>query len=224
MRMILLGAGGSGKGTQAIRIRKTYGLPYIATGDIFRDHIGRGTEVGLEAKEYISKGLLVPDEVTIRLIRTRFMEPDCANGFLLDGFPRNQKQAAALKAELDAHGVKIDAVLNLKVSEETIIQRTVGRRLCTSCGEIYNVFFNKPKVEETCDCCGSALFRRSDDTLEAVQTRLKIYGEETAPLIEYYTQQGCLYALNGEVSTEEIFAEIQGVVENLQKNEVSYSA
>lgn len=208
MRIVLLGSPGSGKGTQASKIINNYNIPHISTGDMFRDNIKRQTPIGLEAKKFIDKGHLVPDELTLQIIEDRFVQPDCAAGFLLDGFPRTLVQAEALELELQKIGKSLDAVINLDVQDETIISRMTGRRVCSNCGATYNLTFNKPKVENTCDLCGGSLLVRDDDKLETVTNRLKVYKTETQPLIDYYGSKGILITVNGELDAEVVFQNI----------------
>lgn len=208
MRIVLLGSPGSGKGTQASKIINNYNIPHISTGDMFRDNIKRQTAIGLEAKKYIDKGHLVPDALTLQIIEDRFVQPDCSAGFLLDGFPRTLIQAEALALELQKIGKSLDAVINLDVQDETIISRMTGRRVCSNCGATYNLTFNKPKVENTCDLCGGSLLTRDDDKLETVTNRLKVYKTETQPLIDYYGSKGILITVNGELDAEVVFQNI----------------
>ena len=206
MNIILLGAPGAGKGTQATRISEKFSLPHISTGDIFRDNIKRGTEIGLLAKSYTDKGQLVPDEVTCKIVEGRLKEKDCAAGYLLDGFPRNLFQAE----ELDKFS-KVDAVINIDVDLSLLMARLCGRRVCKNCGESYHVDFLGGKT--TCERCGGELYQRKDDNEETVGNRLKVYTEQTAPLIDYYTRKGIILNFTGtdappEVLSGEIFAEL----------------
>jgi adenylate kinase len=208
MRIVLLGSPGSGKGTQASQIIGKYNIPHISTGDIFRDNIKRQTSIGLEAKKYIDMGHLVPDELTLQIVEDRFIQPDCAEGFLLDGFPRTIVQAEALEHELHKNGKKLDAVINLDVRNETIISRMTGRRVCGKCGATYNLTFNKPTVDNVCDSCGGSLLIRDDDKLETVTNRLKVYNTETQPLINFYKEKGILITVNGELDAAVVFQNI----------------
>ena len=201
MNIILLGAPGAGKGTQATRISEKYGLPHISTGDIFRDNIKRGTEIGLLAKSYTDKGQLVPDEVTCKIVEGRLAEEDCKGGYLLDGFPRNLFQAR----ELDKFS-KVDAVINIDIDLSLLMDRLCGRRVCKSCGESYHVNFLNGKT--TCDKCGGELYQRKDDNEETVGNRLKVYTEQTAPLIDYYKGKGVLIDIDGVGAIDEVFARI----------------
>lgn len=208
MRIVLLGSPGSGKGTQAGMIVGKYNIPHISTGDIFRDNIKRQTSIGLEAKKFIDKGHLVPDELTLKIVEDRFIQPDCADGFLLDGFPRTLFQAEALEIDLYKDGNKLDAVINLDVRNETIISRMTGRRVCSNCGATYNLTFNKPTVDNVCDNCGGELIIRDDDKLETVTNRLKVYKNETQPLIDFYKNKGILVTVDGELDTAVVFQNI----------------
>ncbi len=200
-RIIILGAPGSGKGSQCKWISKDYNVPHISTGDIFRKNISEGTELGKKAKEYIDKGLLVPDELTIGLLTSRLDEADCKeNGFLLDGFPRSLSQAEALEKYLEENNISIDVVVNLDVDDEEIMSRALNRRTCSNpdCKEIYNMRDNPPKVEGVCDKCGAPLFIRDDDNAVTVQNRLMTYHTQTEPLIEYYSNKGILKTVKGQ--------------------------
>jgi len=200
-RLIILGAPGSGKGSQCKWITKDYNVPHISTGDIFRKNISEGTELGKKAKEYMDKGALVPDELVIDLLKSRLDEQDCVdNGFLLDGFPRTLSQAEALSEYLESKGINIDRVINIDVDDEEIMSRALNRRTCSNpeCKEIYNMRDNPPKVEGVCDKCGAPLFIRDDDNEETVANRLRVYHEQTEPLIKYYTEKGVLSTVKGQ--------------------------
>ncbi len=200
-RIIILGAPGSGKGSQCQWITKFYDVPHISTGDIFRKNIAEGTPLGVKAKECIDKGELVPDELVIDLVKSRLDEPDCVEkGFLLDGFPRTLIQAKALSEYLDSKGIKIDDVINIDVDDEEIMSRALNRRTCSNseCKAIYNLRDNPPKVEGVCDKCGSPLFVRDDDNEETVGNRLRVYHEQTEPLINYYEALGVLHTIKGQ--------------------------
>ena len=205
MNIILLGAPGAGKGTQATRISEKFGLPHISTGDIFRDHIKRQTKIGLLAKSYTDKGQLVPDEVTCEIVKDRLQNADCKNGYLLDGFPRNLFQAE----ELDKFS-KVDAVINIDIDLSLLMDRLCGRRVCKECGESYHVNFLNGRT--TCEKCGGELYQRKDDNEETVGNRLNVYSEQTAPLIKFYTEKGVLRNVNGVGSIEEVFARICDVL------------
>ena len=208
MKLILLGAPGAGKGTHAAKIKEEYNLPHISTGDIFRANIKGGTPLGLLAKSYIDKGALVPDEVVIDIVKDRLEQPDCQNGYILDGFPRTIQQAEALsKFE------KVDAVINIILDDETIVNRVTGRRMCT-CGATYNVSMLGGK--NTCEKCGKELYQRDDDKPETVRNRLAVYAAETAPLIDYYRAEGLVKDVdtNG-LSIDEVYARIKAVLDTL---------
>ena len=189
MKLLIMGRPGAGKGTQAANIKEYYKIPHISTGDMFRAAMKNETKLGLEAKKYMEKGLLVPDEVTIGIVEERLLEDDCKNGFLLDGFPRTIAQAEALDAFLAKNGVKLDAVLDVNVPAEILVRRMVGRRVCKTCGATFHVEFNAPKVEGICDNCGAKLIQRPDDTEETAVNRLAVYDENTAPLLDFYGDQ-----------------------------------
>ncbi|NMM55400.1 adenylate kinase [Paenibacillus aquistagni] len=207
MNILFMGPPGAGKGTQAERIVQEFGIPHISTGDAFRAAMREGTPIGLKAKEYMDKGLLVPDDVTVGIVRERLAAPDCEQGFLLDGFPRTLAQAEALDDILEAMGRKLDHVVNLHVDRELLLARLTGRRICKTCGATYHVIFNPPQQEGICDKDQGELYQRSDDSEEKVGTRLDEYINKTAPLLEYYSEKGLLRQVDGEkeigtVSTE----------------------
>lgn len=212
MNLILLGPPGAGKGTQAERISDLYGIPHISTGDIFRDNLSRGTELGLEAKGYMDRGELVPDEVVIGIVRDRLDAPDCAKGFILDGFPRTVAQADALKEMLGELGRPLDHVLNIDVPDAVVVERLTARRTCRSCGVNYNLIFNAPAEEGKCDACGGELYQRDDDGEETVRTRLEEYHGKTKPLIDYYRREGLLRDIEGSRGMEEVLETIREVV------------
>ena len=205
MKIIMLGAPGAGKGTQAKLIAEKYGVPHISTGDIFRANIKNGTELGKEAKEYMDKGLLVPDELTVRLLLDRVAQDDCKNGYVLVGFPRTIPQAEVLDKELIKLGDSVDFAVDVDVPDENIIRRMSGRRACLNCGATYHIVNIPPKKEGICDVCGSELVLRDDDQPETVKNRLKVYHEQTQPLIEYYTGKGVLRTVDGTLPMEEVF-------------------
>ena len=205
MKIIMLGAPGAGKGTQAKRIAAQYQIPHISTGDIFRANIKEGTELGKKAKSYMDQGLLVPDELTLELIMDRFQNPDCANGYVLDGFPRTIPQAEALTAALEKNGDSIDYAINVEVPDENIITRMSGRRACLACGATYHVVYAPTKEEGVCDRCGEKLVLRDDDKPETVKKRLDVYHSQTQPLIDYYTKQGKLAEVDGTQSVDAVF-------------------
>lgn len=212
MNLILLGAPGAGKGTCAEVISQKYHLPTISTGNIIREALKSGTEMGLRAKAYIESGKLVPDEVVIGIVRDRLKKDDCKNGFILDGFPRTIPQAEAL----DKMGALIDLAIELEVSEKTALRRLSGRRVCEKCGAPYNIFTKKPKVEGICDICGGTLVQRKDDEPETVKARLKVYHEQTEPLRDYYARQGKLRAVDGQASNVETDRSIFEAIEALK--------
>lgn len=205
MKLIMLGAPGAGKGTQAKKIAEKYNIPHISTGDIFRANIKNGTELGQKAKTYMDQGLLVPDELVVDLVMDRFAQPDCENGYVLDGFPRTIPQAEALDAALEKAGAKIDYAINVEVPDENIINRMSGRRACVACGATYHLVHIPPKKEGVCDNCGKELILRDDDKPETVKKRLDVYHEQTQPLIDYYTKKGALVEVDGTVDMEEVF-------------------
>ncbi len=208
MKIIMLGAPGAGKGTQAKQIAGKYGIPHISTGDIFRANIKNGTELGKKAKEYMDQGLLVPDELTCDLVMDRIHEDDCANGFVLDGFPRTIPQAEALTAALEKSGEKMEYAIDVNVPDENIVNRMSGRRACLDCGATYHIVAIPPKQEGICDNCGAKLVLRDDDKPETVQKRLDVYHEQTQPLIDYYNKAGILKTVDGTLPMEEVFDEI----------------
>jgi len=212
MVILFLGAPGAGKGTQASIIAGRLRIPHISTGDIFREAVSKGTELGKKAKEYMDRGELVPDEIVIGIVKERIAAEDCNNGFVLDGFPRTVAQAEALDQVLTEMGKKIDFVLNVVVSEEEVVRRLTGRRTCKNCGAVYHVVFNPPKKDGVCDVCGGELYQRDDDREETVRNRLKVYFEKTAPLIDYYQKKGVLVDINGEQPVEKVTEEIEKVI------------
>lgn len=212
MKIIMLGAPGAGKGTQAKMIAEKYGLPHISTGDIFRANIKNGTELGKEAKEYMDKGLLVPDELTVRLLLDRVAQDDCKNGYVLDGFPRTIPQAEVLDEKLSELGEKVDYAINVDVPDENIVNRMSGRRSCLSCGATYHIVSIPPKKEGICDVCGSELVLRDDDKPETVQNRLKVYHDQTQPLINFYEKKGVLRSVDGTLPMEEVFTAITKIL------------
>ena len=212
MKIIMLGAPGAGKGTQAKKIADRYNIPHISTGDIFRANIKNGTELGKKAKEYMDKGLLVPDELTLDLIMDRFKAEDCKNGYVLDGFPRTIPQAEALDKALSANGESVDYAINVEVPDENIINRMSGRRACVGCGATYHIVYNPTKVEGKCDACGADLILRDDDKPETVEKRLNVYHEQTQPLIDYYKAKGILKEVDGTVDMKDVFAAITDIL------------
>lgn len=212
MKIIMLGAPGAGKGTQAKKIADVCKVPHISTGDIFRANIKNGTELGAKAQEYMKKGLLVPDELTCDLVVDRIQQSDCKDGYILDGFPRTIPQAEALTNALNAIDQKMDYAINIEVPDENIIGRMSGRRACVGCGATYHLVYNPTKVEGVCDVCGEALILREDDKPETVKSRLDVYHEQTQPLIDYYKNQGILVEVDGTKNMDEVFADILGIL------------
>ncbi|GJM71476.1 adenylate kinase [Paenibacillus macerans] len=208
MNLLFMGPPGAGKGTQAEVIVNEFGIPHISTGDAFRLAIKQGTPVGMKAKEYIDQGLLVPDDVTVGIVRERLQQSDCEKGFLLDGFPRTLSQAESLEELLKGLGRKLDHVIDLKVDRNKLLARLTGRRICKSCGATYHVIFNPPKQEGVCDKCGGELYQRSDDTEEKVGTRLDEYINKTAPLLKFYEDKGLLRQVDGEQEIDAVSKEI----------------
>lgn len=208
LRTILLGPPGAGKGTQAAKIVEKYGVPHISTGDIFRENIKKGTELGKKAQEYMNRGELVPDDLVIEIATTRLLEDDCRDGFLLDGFPRTVYQAEKLDEFLAARDSKIDKVLDIAVEKEELITRLTGRRVCKACGASFHVVNIPPKKEGVCDFCGGELIQRADDNLETVTNRIDVYEAQTMPLIDYYEKAGNLVHIDGSTGLESVFADI----------------
>ena len=208
LRTILLGPPGAGKGTQAAKIVEKYGIPHISTGDIFRENIKNGTELGKKAQEYMNRGELVPDDLVIEIATTRLLEDDCKNGFLLDGFPRTVYQAEKLDEFLQSHDSKIDNVIDIAVGKDELIERLTGRRVCKSCGASFHVVNIPPKQEGICDYCGGELIQRADDNLETVTNRIDVYEDQTMPLIDYYEKAGTLTHIDGSTGLDNVFADI----------------
>lgn len=208
MRLILLGPPGAGKGTQASGIVDKYNVPHISTGDIFRKNIKENTELGRKAKEYMDKGLLVPDELVVAIVEDRLKEADAKEGFLLDGFPRTENQAIALDGALSNMGTSLDKVINIEVDKGILVARAVGRRICKNCGATYHIEFNKPKQEGICDLCQAELYQRSDDNEETVSKRIQVYLNETKPLINYYTKKDILVTIDGQQDINKVLEDI----------------
>ena len=208
MKIIMLGAPGAGKGTQAKMIAEKYGVPHVSTGDIFRANIKEGTELGKEAKQYMDQGLLVPDELTVKILLDRVAKDDCKNGYVLDGFPRTIPQAEVLDKALNELGDKIDYAIDVDVPDENIVKRMGGRRACLTCGATYHIEHVPPKKEGICDKCGSELVLRDDDKPETVKNRLSVYHEQTQPLIDFYTEKGVLRTVDGTQDMNDVFAAI----------------
>ena len=218
MKLVILGPPGAGKGTQAEFIINKYNIPHISTGDIFRENIKNNTDLGKEAKSYMDKGLLVPDEVVIKIVQDRISRDDCKDGFLLDGFPRTVTQAVSLDAQLDKLNTKLDKVINIDVEQSILVDRAVGRRICKTCGATYHVKYNPPKVEGICDKDNTPLIQRDDDVKETVENRIKVYLDQTVPLLDYYVAQELLQELlvnvDGSKDIKEVSEEIVKGLEN----------
>lgn len=212
MKIIMLGAPGAGKGTQAKMIADKFSIPHISTGDIFRANIKNGTELGMEAKKYMDQGLLVPDELTVKILLDRVAQDDCKNGYVLDGFPRTIPQAEVLDKALTELGDKIDYAINVDVPDENIINRMSGRRACVTCGATYHVIHIPPKSEGICDKCGAQLILRDDDKPETVKNRLNVYHEQTQPLIDFYSSKGVLKTVDGTQDMNDVFAAIVDIL------------
>ncbi|KFM99921.1 MULTISPECIES: adenylate kinase [Bacillus] len=215
MNLILMGLPGAGKGTQAEQIVAKYNIPHISTGDMFRAAMKAETELGLQAKSFIDKGALVPDEVTIGIVRERLSQEDCVKGFLLDGFPRTVAQASALEEIMKDLGKKIDYVLNINVDSGLLLKRLTGRRICKECGATYHLEFNPPAKADVCDKCGGELYQRSDDNEETVANRLDVNIKQTKPLLDFYEELGYLQSINGEQDINKVFADIDVLIGGL---------
>jgi adenylate kinase len=213
MRLILLGPPGAGKGTQASAIVKRYNIPHISTGDIFRMNIRENTALGKEVKAYLDAGQLVPDDVVINTIKDRLSKSDCKNGFILDGYPRTINQAEVLDKELAKMGTKLDAVINIFLDPQLLIERAVGRRICKNCGATYHIKFHPPKLDGICDICGGELYQRDDDKEETVKKRIEVYLTQTKPLVKYYGDKDILVSIDGTLSIEDTFKEIINALE-----------
>ncbi|WAA09412.1 adenylate kinase [Fervidibacillus albus] len=216
MNLILMGLPGAGKGTQAEKIVEKYGIPHISTGDMFRQAIKEETELGLKAKSYMDKGELVPDEVTIGIVRERLSKDDCENGFLLDGFPRTISQAEALEQMLNELNKQIDSCIHIEVDQEILMERLTGRRICKSCGATYHLVFNPPQQSGVCDKCGGELYQRADDNAETVQNRLEVNMKQIQPLLDFYDQRGRLRTVDGKQDIREVFSDIETILSNIQ--------
>ncbi len=213
MKIVMLGAPGAGKGTQAKMIASKYGIPHISTGDIFRANIKNGTELGRKAKQFMDQGLLVPDELTVDLVIDRLSQDDCAKGYILDGFPRTIPQAEALDTALKARGEALDYAVDVDVPDENIVSRMSGRRACTGCGATYHIVHNPSKKGDVCEVCGETLVLRDDDKPETVQKRLTVYHDQTQPLIDYYSAKGILKTVDGTQDMNDVFAAITAILE-----------
>ena len=212
MKIIMLGAPGAGKGTQAKMIAEKYGIPHVSTGDIFRANIKNETPLGMEAKQYMDAGKLVPDELTVKILLDRVAQEDCKNGYVLDGFPRTIPQAEVLNDALTKMGDQIDYAIDVAVPDENIVNRMSGRRACVNCGATYHIVHIPPRQENICDKCGSQLILRDDDKPETVLNRLKVYHEQTQPLIDYYTEKNVLKTVDGTRDMKEVFADIVAIL------------
>lgn len=212
MKLVLLGPPGAGKGTQAASIVEKYHIPHISTGDIFRKNLKEGTPLGLKAKGYMDKGELVPDSLVVEIVVDRLAQPDTDNGYLLDGFPRTVAQAEALDTYLTGNDDQLDYILNIKVDPSVLVGRAVGRRICRDCGATYHVEFNAPAVDGVCDKCGGELYQRDDDNEATVTNRIKVYTDETSPLIDFYSQKGLLVDIDGQKEISEVFVDIVSVL------------
>ncbi len=208
MKLVLLGAPGAGKGTQAKKLIEKFTIPQISTGDLLRAAVAAESELGKEAKLFMDKGELVPDSVVLGMVEERLGQDDCAQGYILDGFPRNTAQAEALDAMLAELGMELDSALSVEVPLEDLMKRLTGRRTCRDCGQMYNIYFNAPAEEGKCDKCGGELFQRDDDREETIRKRLEVYNEQTAPLIDYYSGKGILKSVEGTGDIEGIFANV----------------
>lgn len=213
MNIVLLGAAGAGKGTQAEKLVDAYGMTHISTGDIFRKNVKEGTPLGLEAKRYMDKGDLVPDEVVVAMVKDRLSQPDCGGGFMLDGFPRTLPQAEALDGALAEMGVALDAVIAIEVPREVLMGRLTSRRQCRECGKIYNTMGEMPAQDGVCDACGGEVYQRDDDTIEAATKRLDDYDAVTSQLVPFYTEQGLLSAVDGDRPVDDVFADVRTALE-----------
>jgi len=208
VKLLIMGPPGAGKGTQADALGKKLNIPHISTGDMFREAIKEGTEMGKKAQEFMDKGELVPDSVVVGMVKERLSQPDSAGGFILDGFPRNVVQAESLDETLKSMTIGIDGVINITAPKDKIIERMTGRRICRSCGASCHISFLKPKLEGKCDNCGGDLYQRSDDNEKAAQNRLYIYEAKTQPLIDYYSKKGLLININGDQEVSKVLADI----------------
>ncbi len=215
MRIVLLGAPGAGKGTQAKKLIEKYGIPQISTGDILRKAVADGTPLGKEAKSYMDKGELVPDSVVIGLVKERLAQDDCKAGFILDGFPRNTSQAETLDRVLEEMGMPLQVALSIDVDMDVLMKRLTGRRTCRQCGQMYNIYFSPPAEEGICDRCGGELYQRDDDREETIRKRLEVYQSQTAPLIEYYEKKGILRRVEGTGGIDEIFERICSILDSI---------
>lgn len=216
MIIVLFGPPGAGKGTQAERISREMGIPHIATGDMFREAVAKGTELGRKAQEYMRRGELVPDEIVNEMVRERISMPDCSRGFILDGYPRTVNQAKALDEMLAEMGRKVDVVLNLSVSDDEVVKRLSYRRICRRCGAIYHLINNPPRREGVCDRCGGELYQREDDREEVIRRRLRVYYEQTEPVLRYYAERGILRDIDGNGTVDEVWERVKKALEEVK--------
>ena len=216
MQLLLMGPPGAGKGTQAVKLVEKFSIPQISTGDMFRAAVKEGTELGKKAKACMDAGTLVPDEVTVGIVRERLSKDDCKGGFILDGFPRTVEQAEALEKILDELNLKLTKVLNIHVPAEYLIERAIGRRICKTCGATYHVKFNPPKSADTCDNCGGNLYQRADDNAETMKKRLSVYEDSTRPLIDYYKKIGLYAEIDGKQPIEKVTEELVNVLSSVE--------
>lgn len=214
-RIVLLGGPGAGKGTQAARIVEREGLAHISTGDMFRQQIGDGTELGRKIEPIINEGRLVPDELTMQIVDERLSREDCADGYVLDGFPRTAAQAEALDALLAERGASVDVAIELRVDDDEVVRRLTARRSCPDCGRIYNLVFSPPADDERCDACGTALVQREDDTESVIRERLKIYHKQTEPILDHYRKQDLLRAVDGGQSPDHVAGKVQETLDEI---------
>ena len=213
MKIIMLGAPGAGKGTQAIQIAEKYGIPHVSTGDLFRHNISNNTDLGKEAKSYMDAGKLVPDELTVRMLFDRVSKEDCANGYVLDGFPRTVEQADALDGILKALSIRLTRAVDISVPSDVLVERAVGRRICKKCGATYHIRFNPSKAEGVCDACGGETYQRADDSEATMKNRLSVYEAQTKPLISYYREAGLYSEIDGSQEMSKVFADITACLE-----------
>ncbi|UUZ83697.1 adenylate kinase [Paenibacillus sp. P26] len=212
MQIILIGLPGSGKGTQAERIHQAFGIPRVSTGDLFRAAMATGTRLGRKAKEYVNQGQLVPDEITVGIVRERLSDADLAGGFLLDGFPRTVFQAEQLEQALQAMNRRVDVAIDLNVNTENLLSRLAGRRICSSCGAAYHVVFHPPREQGICEKCGGALVQRADDSEETVAARLEVNLKQQQPLLQFYRSRQLLQAVDGDAGVEDVFGQISSIL------------
>ena len=215
MRIVLLGPPGSGKGTQAKILNEVYHAPHINTGDLLRDEVARGTEVGKVAKPYMDRGELVPDEVVTRMVEERLSQPDCKDGLILDGYPRNITQAESLERILVKLDMRLDCVLNIVIDDDELIRRLTTRRICSNCGAIYNMLNKPPKKEGVCDICGGKVIQRDDDKEDVIRRRLEVYKKQADPILQLYRKKGLVRNIRGDVGLEALPAEIRRVMKGL---------